>query len=81
MFEFRIGPRRRQVPSDLRTQMIRETSAFLTWALAKDRGLPRVPRRRVDEGGFGPLLQIAGARALVDRWWARVLSTAEYFSS
>lgn len=53
--------------------MIAQTSAFLTWALAEDRGLPRIPRRRVDEGGFSELLKQRAVRAMVDRWWNRTL--------
>ncbi len=58
---------------DLRRQMIDQTSAFLTWALARDRGLRRIPTRRVDRGGFGRLMQRPGARGLVARWWGTML--------
>ena len=61
-------------PQDIRIKMIRETNAFLSWSLAKDRGLPRIARRRVDMGGFGWILKHPGAMALVRRWWKRVLS-------
>jgi hypothetical protein len=61
-------------PVDIRDRMIRETNAFLSWSLAKDRGLPRIARRRVDQGGFGFVLKHPGARAIVRRWWNRVLS-------
>ena len=65
--------RMNQAPPNLRVQMIHETSVFLSWALSTPRAMPRIPRRRVDEGGFAALLKRPGARALVDRWWARVL--------
>jgi hypothetical protein len=58
---------------DARRVMIEETSAFLTWALQHGQDLPRIPRRRVDEGGFSLLMQQPGARAAVARWWQRVL--------
>lgn len=61
-------------PVNLREQMIRETNAFLSWSLARDRGLPRIPRRRVDQGGFNFLARHAGARLLAIRWWMRVLA-------
>ena len=61
-------------PTDLRQKMIRETNAFLSWSLAEERGLPRIARRRVDMGGFTNILKHPGARALVRRWWNRVLS-------
>lgn len=59
--------------------MIAETSAFLTWALARQRegqAFPRIPRRRVDQGGFTSLLRQPGARAAVAHWWSRVLGEA-----
>ena len=56
-----------------RQQMIAETEAFLSWAMAHQRGLPRIPRRRMDEGGFSGLLKRPGARAAVTHWWYRVL--------
>ena len=66
---------------DPRAAMIAQTGAFLTWAMAQDRGLPRIPRRRVDEGGFTELLQRPGARAAADRWWERTLSECSFTSS
>jgi hypothetical protein len=53
--------------------MIAETGAFLTWALRERPDLPRIPRRRVEEGGFTTLLRMPGARAAVGRWWDSVL--------
>ena len=63
----------RRVP-DIRVKMIEQSNAFLTWALAEDRHLPRIPRRRVSEGGFERLMQQPGARDAVNRWWSRTLS-------
>ena len=62
---------------DRRTQMIAETSAFLTWALSSGASLPRIPRRRVDEGGFGPYLRLPGARAAMHHWWNRTLDALD----
>ncbi len=56
-----------------RQRMIEETSAFLTFALASKPDLPRIPTRRLDEGGFARLLQRRGARAAVNHWWTRTL--------
>lgn len=53
--------------------MIAETNAFLSWALAQERGLPRIPSRPVHQGGFTSMLKQRGARLLVDRWWSRAL--------
>ena len=49
--------------------MIAQTSAFLTWALAANRDVPRIPTRRVDRGGFADLT--ADARAAASRWWSQ----------
>ena len=54
--------------------MIAETSAFLTWALREDISLPRIPRKRVSEGGFRHLLAQPGVRGRLDHWWNCVLS-------
>lgn len=57
---------------DTRQKMIDETSAFLTWAVAEDRGLPRIPRRAVGGGGFGTLVMSRPmARALSRHFWRR----------
>ena len=61
-------------PRDLRREMIDETSAFLTWALSQDRGLPRIPTRLVSKGGFAGFIKHPGAKALVYRWWGKALS-------
>lgn len=74
MIHFSLGRRRVSAPPDLRRQMILETSLFLSWALERERGLPRIPRRRVDQGGFTALLREGGARAMLDRWWSRTLT-------
>lgn len=58
---------------DIHQKMVDETSEFLTWALSEDRRLPRIPRKRVDQGGFRELLAVPGAKKLVHRWWNRIL--------
>lgn len=57
--------------------MIDETSAFLTWALGSGVELPKVPRRRVDSGGFSQFLRAPGAKAAVERWWSTALAVFE----
>lgn len=64
----------RGLPRDLRREMIRETSAFLSWALAQGADMPRIPRRRVSEGGFAGLMQVPGARAAAAAFWERAFS-------
>jgi len=60
-------------PDDRRLRMIAETEVFLNWALANRSKLPRIPRRRVSEGGFTAILKNPGARALVGRFWSKAL--------
>ncbi len=73
--ESRVVPRRRRIePEDARERMVRETSAFLTWAIRTRADLPRIPCRRLDRGGFNGLLQRRGARAAVTHWWLRALT-------
>jgi len=54
--------------------MINETSAFISWALRNSHRVPRIPRKRVDEGGFSELLRNSRARRTVTRWWSSLLS-------
>ncbi len=62
---------------DHRERMIAETNAWLNWALQTDHPLPRIPRRRVDEGGFSAMLRVPAARAAFDRWWSKTLDALE----
>jgi len=52
-------------------------SAWLTRALhGEDEafgGLPRIPARRVEQGGFGAILRTAFGRRWASEWWRRVL--------
>ncbi|MEM9253344.1 MAG: hypothetical protein AAGB29_13430 [Planctomycetota bacterium] len=73
--QIRFGGRRRRLETP--EQMVRETSAFLTWALPRSHRLPRVPTRPVHQGGFASLLSIPGARQRLARWWAVSLETVE----
>lgn len=56
--------------------MIRDTSRFLTWALAEERGLPRIPTRRSSAGGFGALMRRPAARLMAAHWWHRAVDKA-----
>lgn len=59
--------------------MIAETSAFLTWALSSGVELPRIPTRRVRDGGFSGLWRESGARAAMVRWWWRAIDHVEQY--
>jgi hypothetical protein len=56
-----------------RRRAIAETNAFLTWAMQNDEPMPRIPRRRVDRGGFSELLNRPNASGLIAYWWAKTL--------
>ena len=58
--------------------MIAETSAFLSWALAEGKGVPRIPRRRVDEGGFSEFMRRPLARVITGHWWRRALDRVNF---
>ncbi len=58
--------------------MIDQTSAWLTWALDTNMPAPRIPTRRVDEGGFAVLQRLPGARVVFARWWADAINNLEH---
>ena len=75
-------------PLSPRQRMISETEVFLTAALREEAsggggsgggGVPRVPRRRVDAGGFSKMIENPGARAAVIHWWSRTLKVVGAF--
>ena len=60
-------------------RMIREHSAWLTRMLSRPRtrSVPRIPVRRVSEGGFGSLMSSPAGRHRAERWWERTLHRLE----
>jgi len=58
---------------DARAQAIAETNAFLSWALTTDRPLPRIPRRRVEQGGFAEMMRRPLAGKIVAHWWSQAI--------
>lgn len=56
-----------------RRRAIAETNAFLTWAMQNDEPMPRIPRRRVDRGGFAQLLSRPNANGIIACWWGKAL--------
>ncbi len=55
----------------------RAHSAWLTHALASGRAYPRIPVRRVDEGGFAVLMQTQYGRQVAEAWWTLALEQVE----
>ncbi len=65
-------------PLSVSARMIREHSAWLTRMLRGGSGspgskLPRIPTRRVSEGGFTRLTSTPAGRFRAERWWERTL--------
>lgn len=56
-----------------RRRAISETNAFLTWHMQNDAPVPRIPRRRVDRGGFSQLLSRPNAAGFIAAWWTKTL--------
>jgi hypothetical protein len=52
-------------------------SRWLTRALKGERIYPRIPLRRVDDGGYGKMMQRPSGRAHADLWWAIALSRVD----
>ncbi|WP_428386159.1 hypothetical protein [Mucisphaera sp.] len=53
----------------LRRRMVAETNHFLNLALRGDIHTPRIPTRKVDEGGFGMLKNNIMGQLLVRHFW------------
>lgn len=62
--------------AETRREMIDHHSQFLTMALRGDAETPKIPRRRVDQGGYSELMKRPGARAAALAWWDSVLKPA-----
>ena len=56
-----------------RRRAIAETNAFLSMAMRCDQSLPRIPRRRVDRGGFAELLSRPNASGIIAYWWSKTI--------
>ncbi len=72
-----IAPNQDNLPPDRRQEMIDETSAFITWALANPEKVPRLPVRSVHSGGFEGITQSPAARKLISGFWNRAISVID----
>lgn len=68
-----FGKPHRSYRPETQADMIDSTNRFLSWALGSKQPLPRIPRKRMNDGGFSAMLRNRGARALVTRFWNNVL--------
>jgi hypothetical protein len=70
---------RRQGPIEPLAEVIRRAhERWLDRAVAQCLPYPRIPRRRVDAGGYDAFLAAAGGRALADAWWARAFEIVDH---
>jgi hypothetical protein len=58
-------------------RMIREHSRWLSCAIRRGAAVPRIPVRRVAEGGFARLMSTPGGRQRAQRWWASALENGD----
>jgi hypothetical protein len=52
-------------------------SQWLSRALSSGQAYPRIPVRRVDEGGFSALQGTAYGRQVADAWWSLALERVD----
>ena len=73
------NPRPSSRTKDIAERWRDEHSAWLTAAMKvlerEKYAFPRIPLRRVDQGGFGPLLSRPRGTKICERWWRRALRT------
>ncbi|MCL4211023.1 MAG: hypothetical protein HRU76_08155 [Phycisphaeraceae bacterium] len=56
--------------------MVRYHGHWLSLALRSHRVFPRIPLRKVSEGGFAALLASPDGRRTADTWWSAALQTS-----
>lgn len=54
-------------------RMIQEHGMWLTMAMRVGFALPRIPVRRVSDGGFSRLMAAPAGRYRAERWWESAL--------
>jgi hypothetical protein len=52
-------------------------SYWLSRAVRSNRAMPRIPTRRVSEGGFDVVTATPAGRAWAEEWWAQTLQSSE----
>jgi hypothetical protein len=67
---------REELPS-LAAAYRRVHEAWLNRAISSGREYPRIPLRRVDQGGFERLMQRPGGPALAEMWWTAALERVD----
>lgn len=70
------GFKRKQV-LDAGARFRAEHSRFLTLAMLSGRRYPRIPAKRVDQGGFHGLLKLDEGQKRAAMWWAAALNRVD----
>jgi hypothetical protein len=65
--------RRNNYPSGPGERMVMEHARWLSWALRHRPHLPRIPVRKVSEGGFARLMATHRGREFAAEWWEDAL--------
>lgn len=60
-------------PLNLRERWLDEHNRFLSKAFSGQAPVQRIPRVRVDRGGFTAMLRNSDTRKVIEQWWTRVL--------
>jgi len=68
---------RRKKPLNPGERMILEHARWLSWALRKGRRMPRIPVRKVSDGGFARMMATRRGRAYASNWWGEALDRVE----
>jgi hypothetical protein len=63
--------------ADHAAEMRRRHSAWLTRAMRRPSRYPRIPTRRVSDGGFSAVVATPTGREWADQWWAETLQMEE----
>lgn len=50
---------------------------WLTRAVSSGKPYPRIPVKRVDQGGFDRMMARPGGRETADRWWSAALGRVD----
>lgn len=58
-----------------------EHSAFLTFALRTTRRIPRIPRKRADQGGYSGLLKLDTGERHAAQWWSLAMMKLDEIES
>lgn len=54
-----------------------EHSRFLTLALRSGRKYPRIPTKRVDQGGYSGLLKLSEGEKRAAMWWSTAMNRVD----